>query len=199
LGISHLGHKTGFEFWRLRRWAEFQCIDQEEVDALLQDPEHYQFEQDIESMSHNTNGPGERVIPMSSDAEVDAKDRDGRTELMKAAFGGRVDRVVALIARGADPNAADHNGWTSLHMAAERHQVEVAELLLKAGAAIDTEDKHGNTPLARAVFVSRGRGEMIRLLLAKGADKSHANRYGISPLSLAQDSATPGLEALLQQ
>jgi hypothetical protein len=48
------------------------------------------------------------------------------------------------------------------------------------------EDSLGNTPLWRATFESRGRGEVIRLLRAAGADPWHANRSGVSPVALAR-------------
>jgi uncharacterized protein len=67
---------------------------------------------------------------------------------------------------------------------------KLAQMLLDAGAHVEAEDAHGNTPLARAVFVSKGRGEMIQLLLARGADGDHANRHGVTPLAMARDRDT---------
>lgn len=61
--------------------------------------------------------------------------------------------------------------------------------LLDAGANIEAEDAWGNTPLGRAVFESKGRGEVITFLLSRGADRLHANKHGVSPLSLAQSIA----------
>ena len=58
-------------------------------------------------------------------------------------------------------------------------------LLLERGAIVDAPDKHGNTPLNRAVYNSKGRGEVIALLRAAGANATLNNRYGISPLSMA--------------
>lgn len=116
-------------------------------------------------------------------------DRDGRTALHHAAINGDSDAAAALIEAGAHVNTSDSAGWTALHFAASGYHVSVAETLLAAGAVVDAEDAHGNTPLFRAVFESRGRGGIIRLLRAHGANVSHANRHGVSPASLASTIA----------
>jgi uncharacterized protein len=54
---------------------------------------------------------------------------------------------------------------------------------------VDSEDIHGNTPLWRAVFNSRGRGDLIELLLSSGADRGHRNKRGKTPLDLANTIA----------
>jgi uncharacterized protein len=122
---------------------------------------------------------------IAAGADVNEVDRDGRTALHHAAIHGDLGAVELLLEAGAQPNISDSDGWTPLHFAAAAYHVPVAEALLRAGAAVDHEDAHGNTPLFRAVFESRGRGDMIRLLRAHGADASHINRHGVSPASLA--------------
>jgi uncharacterized protein len=120
---------------------------------------------------------------------VSERDRDGRTALHVAALRGDIGRVSELLASGADLDAADTQGRTPLHLAAQEWQVDVAELLCDAGAAVDSTDAFGNTPLWRATFESRGRGEMIRLLLDHGADADRANGSGVSPRQLAETIA----------
>ena len=63
--------------------------------------------------------------------------------------------------------------------------LDVAKLLISGGALVDSADGHGNTPLFKAVFESRGRGEMIQLLLRQGADRNRVNKHGVSPRTLA--------------
>jgi ankyrin repeat protein len=121
--------------------------------------------------------------------DVDQPDKDGRTPLHHAAINGDVDAATQLIAAKADVSARDAAGWAPLHFAAGGWHLAVAELLIEAGAAVDPEDSNGNTPLFRAVFESRGRGEMIQLLLRRGADRSHANKHGMSPAALATNIA----------
>ena len=113
-------------------------------------------------------------------------DRLGRTELHYAACEGDVAQATKLIAAGARVDLSDDNGWTSLHFAAQAQSVPITEALLAAGAPVDPQDCDGNTPLWRAVFESRGRGELIALLRRRGADSTRVNFHGVSPVSLAR-------------
>jgi ankyrin repeat protein len=61
----------------------------------------------------------------------------------------------------------------------------MVSLLLTHGAVTEVEDANGNTPLFRAVFDSRGRGDVIALLLRAGADRDHENKHGVTPAQLA--------------
>jgi ankyrin repeat protein len=91
-----------------------------------------------------------------------------------------------LIRSGANVNARDKTSLTPLHYAARFFQLDLAKLLIKNGAEVDARDNDGNTPLSDAVFESRGRGEMIAVLIAAGATKNLKNSHGVSPLELAQ-------------
>jgi hypothetical protein len=59
-------------------------------------------------------------------------------------------------------------------------------ILLRAGARVDAPDTRGNTPLWRAVFESRGRGDTIQALLAAGANPDLPNQSGVTPGQLAE-------------
>jgi ankyrin repeat protein len=122
-------------------------------------------------------------------SDVDARDHVGRTALHYAAGDGRLDSVRALITAGADVDAADSRGEVPLQFAARSWNLPIAEALIAAGAVVDAANEHGNTPLSTAVFESRGRGELIRLLLGAGADPDRKNRHGVSPRSLAHTIA----------
>jgi uncharacterized protein len=113
----------------------------------------------------------------------------GRTELHYAAVEKNVPLVHQLLAAGAEPDQADDNGWTALHFACQSGSESVVRTLLNADASVDPVDSYGNTPLWKAVFNSRGNGELIALLRAAGADPRRKNASGISPLSLARTIA----------
>lgn len=113
-------------------------------------------------------------------------DRDGRSPLHHAAIIGDPQIARMLLAGGSSRDARDRRGWTPLHYVAQDHRLQVAEILLAAGAEVDRADDEGNTPLFRAVFESRGRGEMIQLLLRWGASKTRPNEHGVSPQELAR-------------
>jgi len=129
----------------------------------------------------------QRAIARGDD--VNDRDHDGRSPLLQSVVDGNVAIAVELIKNGADVNAQDKDLESPLHFAAREHQVELASLLLRHGARVDVQDSQGNTPLFRAVFSSRGRGEMIRLLLAHSADKTLKNKHGVSPEGLAETIA----------
>lgn len=76
--------------------------------------------------------------------------------------------MCAALYTGANPTIADTaQGWTALHCAAWGECVEAMELLLSTGAKIDSPDKGGETPLCLAASKNL---EMVKLLLNSGAD-----------------------------
>src|SRR4051812_40707414 len=95
-------------------------------------------------------------------------DRDGRLPLHHAALVNDAPGVAARIESGDDPNLGDHLGFTPLHLAAQEGSTEAARALLDAGADVDRVNSFGNSPLFVAVFNSRGRGDLIGLLRARG-------------------------------
>lgn len=120
-------------------------------------------------------------------------DKLGRTKLHYVAIDTapeqQAEETARLIQDGYDPNAQDKQGWTPLHFAAQEWSEAAARVLLDNGALVDPADNNGNTPLARAVFAYRGRGELIRLLLQAGANPDTSNNHGVSPRSLAKTIA----------
>jgi uncharacterized protein len=116
---------------------------------------------------------------------VNAQLNDGHTLLTGATIMDRSDVVRFLIQSRADVGLTDETSYTPLHFAAQRQNVAIARELVQSGAPIDAKDGDGNTPLARAVFNSGGRREMIDFLLCNGADRDAENNYGVSPLKLA--------------
>jgi ankyrin repeat protein len=116
---------------------------------------------------------------------LDETDDDGRTALIHATIEADLEAVRVLIRAGARVNLADAHGFTPLHFAAQNHHLSVARELILGGAVVDAADQYGNTPLWRAVFDSRGRGQMIHLLLEAGARPDVPNHSGVSPEDLA--------------
>jgi ankyrin repeat protein len=117
--------------------------------------------------------------------DPNTKDIDGRTALMHAVIDGKDELVDLLITHGSDVNAQDNQGFSALHFSAQDFRVNAAMAILQAGARVDLRDKYGNTALFRAVFNSRGRGEIIKLLLKHGADRNAKNNSSKSPIDLA--------------
>ena len=127
----------------------------------------------------------------------------GATPLILAVRENNVGIVEVLIANGADPQAADGHGWTPLHHAAWLgSNQEIAELLIRHGAdvkaatprkvevyegtlrVIPTEVVARFTPLHAAAY--RGNADMVRLLIAHGADVNAEADGRTPPLWLAE-------------
>ena len=80
-------------------------------------------------------GATAKVKPLlKQGADVNAKDKDGRTALMKAASSGHRETVKVLIDAGADVNAKDKYGNTALVLAIEGGHMDIVRLLKQTGA-----------------------------------------------------------------
>jgi uncharacterized protein len=124
-------------------------------------------------------------VAIEEGADLSARDRDGGTALHNAVIEGSLPMTTILLRAGLDVDARNKNGQTPLHLASRMYQTELVDLLIKEGAEVDPQDQHGNTPLSDAVFESRGRGDVIRRLLAAAADPDLKNHHGVSPRGLA--------------
>ena len=107
-------------------------------------------------------------------------DREGHTLLMTASRLGHLDLAKLLIARKASVTRRSAQGDTALMLASLKGHVAVAQLLITHGGQVR---QPGWTPLHYAAF--EGRPEMLKLLLAKGADKDAVAPNGYSALMLA--------------
>jgi ankyrin repeat protein len=63
--------------------------------------------------------------------------------LLQAVQSGNVERVRALIAKGASVNAKDSLGNTPLHYASQNWSVECMEILLSNGADVNARNAGG--------------------------------------------------------
>ena len=116
--------------------------------------------------------------------DPNTRNAQDESPLMMAAIKGNEDAVKQLIARDADVNKT---GWTPLHYAAsggtEQH-LRIAALLLENHAYIDAASPNGTTPLMMAA--QYGSSDIVKLLLAEGADPTLKNRLGLTAVNFAQ-------------
>ena len=71
---------------------------------------------------------------LKAGADVNHQNKFGKTALMFASLGERLDVVRELIKAGADVNLQDNRGWTALGYAYYRGHLEIVEVLIEAGA-----------------------------------------------------------------
>ncbi len=144
-------------------------------------------------------------------ADVNRADLSGGTALMNAASFGNLSAIDYLLARGANVNAASTFGGTvkngdlglkqltSLMYAVPHGTPPLARALLKAGAKVNATDVRGMTPLMLAVSSDRQDLEMVRTLLAAGADVNVKSRAGETALDWARKFNTRPLIAALEK
>lgn len=118
-------------------------------------------------------------------ADHECADKLNITPLHIAALNGSLQDAKNLLHNG-NAHATDKSGWTPLHDAAIQGHAEIVTLLIDAGADVnaqDTEDHY--TPLHDAARMNHA--NIVKLLLAAGADRSLKDKYGDTPLDIAQE------------
>ena len=139
-----------------------------------------------------------RSLVAADPALANATAPDGFSPLGLAAFFKREDAARALLEHGADPSAPSRNVMkvTPLHSAvADGGNTAIAKMLIAAGAEVNVAQRHGWTPLHGAA--ATGDVEVVRLLLARGADPHAKHDGGATALDLARENDHSEAAALL--
>ena len=116
--------------------------------------------------------------------DVNARDAEGSTALLRAVWADDLGAVNALLRKGADVSIANAVGVTPAYVAAENGNAAILRALLDAGAAVAAADTTGDTLLMAAVRA--GNPEAVDLLLDRGANVNAAEpQYGHTALMWA--------------
>jgi ankyrin repeat protein len=103
--------------------------------------------------------------------------------LKQAAFQGRIERVVALIAVGMNVNEPDSGGDTPLMLAAARGHANIVPILLRNRANVSARNDEGQTALHQAAY--GGHVATVEVLLAAGSCIDARDNGGSTPLICA--------------
>lgn len=136
-------------------------------------------------------------------ADMNALEGQAYDAVTIAAVMDRPDLMSLAIELGNDPGlvTSPYDG-TALIAAAHLGHGEVVRRLIKAGAPLDHVNNLGWTALIEAVVLGDGGAdhqEVVRLLLAAGADRSLGDRDGVTPLQHAEARGFSAIAALLSQ
>lgn len=176
----------------------------------------------------------ERLV--AAGADVDARDRRGRTPAHVAAFASEDLALQTLADAGADMNALEYQAYdivtisavaddpelmslaielgndpglttspydgTALIAAAHLGHVEVVKRLIAAGAPLDHVNNLHWTAVIEAVVLGDGGADhqaVLDALLSAGADRTLADRDGVTPLAHAEARGYVEMAARLRE
>ena len=100
-------------------------------------------------------------------ADVNAKNKNGKTALMRASWNGRISEIKLLIVNGAYIDAKSNHGTTHLMAASEANQIEVLKIFLSRKININAGNNIGLTGLM--VACRKGNVGVARLLISDEA------------------------------
>ena len=158
------------------------------------------------------NSPAKIKLLVAHGAQVNARDEKGETALMHAVDRGDVEVVEALLQAGADASVRDAIGATALmhalsdeetYRAAEpekltKRRLEAARLLSRAKLGnVNAQNGNGETLLMRAA--SFGETEMVKNLIARGADVNRTDVFGNTAAVFAYEKDHAAIQELLRK
>jgi ankyrin repeat protein len=120
---------------------------------------------------------------LKAGANPNARDSDGMTAFIYAAWGGNHEVVKAMLALGADANAQDNQKMTALMLAAQQGHLRTVRVLLAKGANVNIMAEKNKNALMMAA--ESGYIKTCRLLIRKGADANAIDSYGKTAMALA--------------
>ena len=134
--------------------------------------------------------------------DIDALENDRYDVITIAAVAGDALLVKLAVELGGNPKrmTSRYDG-TALIASSHRGHVDVVRALIDAGAALDHVNNLGWTALIEAVILGDGGARhvaIVKALVAAGADKTVADRNGVTPLRHAEQRGYREMVAILR-
>ena len=139
---------------------------------------------------------------IAAGANLDALNRVRYDVLTISGVANDVEMVKLPLASGANAGqVTSRYDGTALIASAHLGHVEVVRALINAKAPLDHVNNLGWTALIEAIVLGDGGArhtEIVRLLIAAGADLQLADSRGVSPLALARNRGYGNIAAILE-
>ncbi|XP_052899160.1 pre-mRNA splicing regulator USH1G [Anopheles moucheti] len=114
------------------------------------------------------------VLREATRSEANAKDVDGMTPVLWAAFEGHFDALKLLVVRGGDPDKSDQFGNTALHLASAKGHMQCVDFLVQFGVNIYALDIDHHS--AQDLAAINNRDKILRYLDAAAANLESNDR-----------------------
>ncbi len=139
---------------------------------------------------HDVDSVAMCKLLMEHGAELDLGDEPADTALHAAARFGNVEMLAFLLQEGQQIERRNRYGYTPLLLAVRAGEAEAVAFLAERGAAVNVFSirPHGGRPGKPALHeaVWDNNAEIVRVLLAHGADVNIEDNFGTTPLYRAQ-------------
>ena len=179
--------------------------DAAEVRALLDDGADVNERRDDGRTALTAAALGDHVevarVLIAAGADVDLQDAGRNNPLLVTGETGSVAMLREVLRGDPDLGATNRYGGVALIPASDRGHVDyVRAILAETSIDVDHVNNLGWTALLEAVILGdggRAHVEIVRLLLDAGADRSLADRDGVTALEHARSSGYDEMVALL--
>ncbi len=138
---------------------------------------------------------------IAAGADVNAKDNIEDTPYLYAGAEGRDEILKLTLAAGADLKSTNRYGGTALIPAAHHGHPETVKILLATTIDKDHVNRLGWTALLEAVVLGDGgplHTEIVRLLVAAGANVNIVDREKVTPLAHARRRGYNAMARILE-
>lgn len=147
------------------------------------------------------NHPDAAALLIAAGSDVNARDHLKDTPYLFAGAEGRLEILRLTLKAGAELKSTNRFGGTALIPAAEKGHIENVRELLKTSIDVNHVNNLGWTALMEA-SMKKKRGpvhtEIVRLLLAAGANPNLPDHKGVTPLAHAEQAGNMEIASVLK-